>query len=189
MAKQNAAEQASTAKSRFQTIATDRPQYKASFEDVNGVEKLNTTSLVGYLITKVVGLPNPTAKPGEKQHWNAYVIKTTEPCIAEGLEDDGPRQYPAGTEVMIGETAKLSRLEELLFADRLVEVSIAPKKKVKLDGGRTMWLYDVGANPETMPRPRTAAMHAGRVAPQLPAAGVNGAAQRTVVEAQEEIPF
>ena len=165
-------------KSRFTKVVTDRPMYR-----VNKCEKM---PLVGYLLALV---QMPPAQLTEQQRlqgqtgiWNAFVIKTTEVTLA-CKADGAPEEIPVGTEVIVGESAKLSELRKFLFADKIVEVSINTTGTVQLKGGKSMRTFDIGADFDH-PIPRTQQY-------ALPAAGLPPLKQLSAGTGgdDEEIPF
>lgn len=165
------------AKDRFQKVVTDRPMYR--------VEKCSKMPLVGHLLGLAAMPPaqitDAQRAQGQTGHWNAYVIKTTEPTLA-CTANDAPVEVPVGTEVIIGESAKLSELRKYLFADKILEIRIETTGKVNLQGGKTMRTYDIGADfDHPIPRPQQYALPAAGLPPmkQLSAGDVDS----------DEIPF
>lgn len=161
---------------RFTKVVTDRPMYR--------VNKCSKMPLVGYLLG--LGAMPPAAlteeqkKQGQTGHWNAYVIKTTEPTLA-CVGDGAPEEIPVGTEVIIGESAKLNELRKFLFADKMLEVHINTTGLSSLKGGKSLRGYDIGADfDNAIPRPQQYA---------LPATGLPPVKQLAVGEDGEEIPF
>lgn len=120
-------------------VQTDRVMYKP--EECKGLP------LVGYLLS-LDDMPESDTGP-----WQAYVIQTTRDTL--GTDFDGNVvQVLAGTEVTITRTTKLEKLMRFLVPGVLIEVSIQPLERVKLDKKRSMWTYSVQANKKSvMKRP------------------------------------
>lgn len=165
----NEASAASSAKDDgWREIAVDRPMYKPDL--------CKKTALRGYLIDLI---PMPETDNGP---WSAYVFKLTAPCLAvDGFDESGEaKDYPAGSEVLLNETVKLrGQLSRLLNPNVLIEVEVKPLEKVKLGGGRTMWIYQIRANEKSMKK-RTA-IHTLRQNNAVPVAAA--------VQSMDDIPF
>jgi hypothetical protein len=147
------------AKSRFTKVVTDRPMYR--------VEKCAGKALVGHLLG-LGAMPEAEVSAADRANgrtgaWNAYIVLTTEVTLACPVGSKIPEETPVGTEVMIGESAKLSELRKHLHPDKIFEVSIKPVEKIALTGGKSMWLFDIGCDFEhPQPRPAQYALaHAG----------------------------
>lgn len=172
-AKKNGGAVANELEDGWVELAVDRPMYKP--------DTCRKTPLRGRLIN-LVSMPETDNGP-----WNAYVIKTTKPCLAvDGFDDsDAAKEYPAGTEVLLTETVKLKgELSKLLNPDFLIEVEITPTEKVKIGGGRTMWRYSIRANHKSVAkRPAIYALNSVTTAPARQLAAGGGGTE------SDEIPF
>lgn len=142
-------------KNRFEKIVTDRPMYR--------MKECGKLPLVGHLVGLIAMPPaeltEEDKKLGRTGDWNAFVILTTEPTLAcVGSE---VKEIPVGTEVIVGEGAKLSTLRGYLYADKLLEVHIQTTGTVALKGNKNMRVFDIGADFEnTIPRPKKYALPA-----------------------------
>lgn len=167
-----------TEKSRFTKVVTDRPMYR--------VESCKELPLVGRLLG-LAAMPEVEVSQKDRENgrtgaWNAYVILTTEPTMACPVGSKVAEKTPAGTQVLIGESAKLAELRKHLHPDKIFEVSIKPTEKINLTGGKSMWLFDIGCDFDN-PTPRTAQF-------ALPTAGLPPTKQMSAAAGDgEEIPF
>lgn len=168
------------AKSRFTKVVTDRPMYR--------VEKCQGKPLIGYLLglgaMPEVEVSAQDRANGRTGAWNAYIVKTTEVTLACPVGSKIPEEISVGTEVMIGESAKLSELRKHLHPDNLFEVSIKPVEKIQLAGGKSMWLFDIGCDFDNpIKRPAQYALASAGLPPtkQMTAAASSGD--------DSEIPF
>jgi hypothetical protein len=128
----------------WENVQLDRPLYKP--------ENCAETPLVGYVLDRIA-MPENDNGP-----WSCFVIRLTAPCLAvDGFDADAtPKTFPIGTEVLLNSTVKLKSVDRFLHPNWLIEIRVAPDKKVKLDGGRTMWTYKVAANKDSaLKRPAT----------------------------------
>ncbi len=133
------------AKSAWTEVQLDRPLYKP--------DTCRKTAIQGFVLD-LVAMPE-----NENGPWSCFVIELTEPCLAvDGIDPDAePIERAIGTEVLLNSTVKLRTLDRFLHPKFLCEVRVQPTTKEKLSGGRSMWLYRVDANRETVkPRPATA---------------------------------
>ena len=167
-------------KNRFTKVVTDRPMYR--------VEKCQGKPLVGHLLG-LGAMPEVEVSAADRANgrtgaWNAYIILTTEPTLACPVGSKTAEEVPAGTQVMIGESAKLVELRKHLHQDKIFEVSIKPLEKVGLAGGKSMWTFDIGCDFQN-PIPRTAEF-------ALPSAALPPTKQMTATASTndgDEIPF
>lgn len=150
-------------KNRFEKIVTDRPMYR--------MKKCDKLPLVGHLLGLIAMPPaeltEEDKKLGRTGDWNAFVILTTEPTLACVGED--VKEIPVGTEVIVGEGAKLSELRRYLYApdynDKMLEVHIQTTGTISLKGSKNMRTFDIGFDFEhALPRPKKYALS---VAPPL----------------------
>lgn len=172
--------------SRFEKIETDRWMWNPN--------KGCTMPLVGYLINMI---PMPPMQMGkELREWECFLIKTTEETLGidrvESQKDNPtPKDVPIGSEVLVPATFLLTQHLERAAGHPNVcfEVYIAPREKMNIGRGQTMWLYDLGANMKT-PKLRkefgTSAMLGGPSdgVRALPAKG-----QAVAEQAGNDIPF
>jgi hypothetical protein len=159
-------------KNRFEKIVTDRPMYR--------MKKCDKLPLVGHLLG-LIAMPPAELTPedvklGRTGEWNAFVILTTEPTLACVGED--VKEIPVGTEVIVGEGAKLSELRRYLYApdysDKMLEVHIQTTGTISLKGSKNMRTFDIGFDFEhALPRPKKYALTVAPPLKQL-ARGVEG---------------
>jgi len=168
---------------RFKRIETDRFMFNPN--------KGCTGMLVGYLIN-VIPMP-PIERGRQLQDWECFVVKTTEIC--KGLNREGDvLDIPVGSEVLIPSTFALGQHFTRVASHPKMcwEVLIHPKKKIDIRGGQTMWLYDLGANPNNA-KPRSEfGANAILAAPEAPKALPVGQAAAETAGASntdDNIPF
>jgi hypothetical protein len=161
-----------TAPNRFRSVATESYMFNAEkcYNELSAKEKL---PLVGYLL----GMKE--MPPIKGREWQALVIQTTEPVHAIDREKNVILVEPGNT-VLVPATFMLEQAlaKAALNPTSVFEVSIAPKKKIEIGGGQTMWTYEVGANPKALNRKNfgvAALLDAPGAVPALPAAGESGA--------------
>ena len=162
---------------RFTKIVTDRPMYR--------VDKCGARPLVGKLLFLARMPPAQVTEQQKKQgqtgEWNAFVFLTTEPTLA-CIGDGAPEEVPAGTEVLLGESAKLTELRKYIYADKILEVSVFTTGKSNIGGGKSLRHYDLGADfTNPYPRPPQYELSAEGLPPIKQLAGAEGDG--------EEIPF
>lgn len=179
--------------SRFKKIETERYMWNPN----KGCDQ----PLVGYLLNLMPMAPIQRGKDNQgnpiMQHWDAYLIKVTEPTKVLDREKKIV-MASKGQEVLVPATHQLSQnfARAVAHPEKVFEVSIVAKKKIDVGKGQTMWLYDLGADTDH-PLPRTqfgpSAMLGGTPVPQaLPARGMSTAesAGDSSEEGQsDEIPF
>lgn len=93
------------------------------------------------IVGEVVGLRAITRGDGKRTP--VWVIETSESTMARVKGDETPNEYPPGTIIGVGHRAKLAPLAELYATTERFDVAINPGKKIKLQGGRTMWLLQL----------------------------------------------
>lgn len=134
---------AAPAKSRFTKVGLDRFMFNPN-QGCTGV-------LQGWLLN-TVQMPKIARGKGAdglpiEQDWSCYLIKTTAPC--KGIDREKKLvDVPVGSEVLIPATFKLSDTFARAAVDpkRVFEVQIEAIKKLKINAGQTMWLYDMGVD-------------------------------------------
>jgi hypothetical protein len=184
---------ATSSGSRFKKIETERYMWNPN----KGCDQ----PLVGYLLNLMPMAPIQRGKDESgnpiMQHWDAYLIKVTEPTKVLDREKNIVIAAK-GQEVLVPATHQLSQnfARAVAHPEKVFEVSIVAKKKIDLGKGQTMWIYDLGADSDH-PLPRgqfgPAAMLGGTPAMQaLPARSAStaetaGGSQSD--QAEDEIPF
>jgi hypothetical protein len=134
------------------------------------------------IVGELVGLRALKGNDGRPRA--VWVIETTESTMARIKGEDSPKEWPAGTVIGVGHRAKLNPLVELFATTTNFDVAIQPNKKVKINGGRTMWLLNVKTRGG---QSRPVALNAGSVMPkQLGSAPVQSDSDE---EGSDEIPF
>jgi hypothetical protein len=171
-----------SAPSRFKKIETDRYMFNPN--------KGCTGSLIGYLLG-VVDMP-PMQRGKDKdgtpimQTWQCLLFKSTEVCKGIGRDKDaGPIDVPVGSEVLVPATFVLDNAlaKAAMHPTAIVEVQVTPKKKISIGNGQTMWVYDLGYDPDSK---KTRASF-GPTAEALILKGVESPRQLTAGEAQAAI--
>jgi hypothetical protein len=129
---------------RFKKIETERYMFNVQ-KCWGDLPPTDRKALVGYLIN-IIPMP-PIQRGKEMKDWEALLIKTTEATNVLDREKN-VIEVPAGTEVLIPATAKLlERLTKAASHPKAVfEIFIAPKSKIDIGKGQTMWTYDIGAS-------------------------------------------
>lgn len=115
-----------------------------------------------------------------------WVIETSESTMARLKGEDSAKEFPAGTIVGVGHRAKLSPLIELYSTMSNFDVAIQPNKKIKIQGGRTMWLLNVKSRGG---QSRPIALNAASVLPKALPAGGNTEDGHPAEDDSDEIPF
>lgn len=157
-------------KGGWDEVQLERPLYKP--------ESCKDTPIIGYVLD-LIHMPENDNGP-----WSCFVIRLTKPCLAvNGFDSDAvPQEFPEGTEILLNLTVKLRTVDRFLHPKWLIEVRVQPTKKEKLSGGRTMWLYSVAANRETVQkRPATMQITAHHPVAQI--------AARAETRPEDDIPF
>jgi hypothetical protein len=164
---------------RFTKIETERYMYNPN----KGCEG----ALVGYLLN-MIAMP-PMVMGGEEKDWNCFLFRITEPC--QVIDREGKViTVPVGSEVLSPATHQLTQFISQASSrpDLCYEIRVAPKSKLAIGKGQTMWLYDLGINMND-PKPRKqfgpAAMIGGH--PQL--TGGQVAAEQVGTPGTDNIPF
>jgi hypothetical protein len=109
----------------------------------------------GYMLGRME--MNPSSKnvkddlPIEDQYWVAIVFRLTKPCKARSPEGD-IREYPPGTEILVGGADNASLYQRADNATHAFEVKLTPTKQLALGGGRKMWLFEKKVNPTAVKR-------------------------------------
>lgn len=134
----------------FRKIATQRFMYQA--------DKCKETPLVGYLIN-MMDMPPIMRKndAGElvPRPWQAFLLKITRPVLASD-RDKVVSMREVGSEVLIPATFELAQfITKAANAPGMVfELRIQPSKKIDIGHGQQLWLYELAAKPEPLPRRR-----------------------------------
>lgn len=129
-------------------VGVDQPMYKFP-EKAGGV-------LQGHLLDEIQ-MPDFQQKGDDGQmqtkSWSAFVIRLTRPahCQAPNAQKGSSLvEYPAGTEVLVGLSAKMKDMRRFLLENKIVEVRLTNKGEIKLDNGRRMQAFDFQANKKTV---------------------------------------
>lgn len=136
--------------------------------------------LQGWLVQRRV----MTGGPSADGTWIALFVENT---VALQARKGGPEgdvvDVPAGSRLLVACTAKLKEFGmHATHADKEYEGWMAPVEKIKLDKGRSMWVYDVALTGKSRARTIPLIVDHGP-AGRLPPADANGASQA------DDIPF
>jgi hypothetical protein len=174
---------------RFKKIETDRFMFNPN-RGCSG-------ALVGYLINEIPMPPiqrgkNPKTGEPIMQDWECFVIYTTETC--KGIDREGNViDVAKGKEVLVPATFQLGQhFTRVAGHPKLCwEVIISPKRKIEIGNGQTMWLYDLGANPNGAKERREFGANAILAAPDAPKALPVGqaTAEGAGQAGDDQIPF
>jgi hypothetical protein len=128
---------------RFTKIETERYMYNPN--------KGCDTPLVGYLLN-LLPMP-PMVMGGEEKEWSCFLFRLTEPCKVINREGV-VITVPEGSEVLSPATHQLTQYIERVSSrpDLCFELRVAPKSKLNIGKGQTMWLYDLAINMNGKPR-------------------------------------
>jgi hypothetical protein len=109
----------------------------------------------GYMLgTKEMNPSNKNVKenvPIEDQYWIAIVFLSTVATTLRSPEGDF-REYPAGTQCLVGGADLASLYQRADDLVRCYEVEIKPGKELALGGGRRMMLFSKRVNPTSVLR-------------------------------------
>ena len=136
------------------------------------------TALVGFLLGQL-DMAAPTKTDPNKRFY-PFVVKLTQPCEAFNREKQKVT-VPIGEEVLVASAKLQSEFGNAANNPKsVVEIFIQPKKKINLDGGKTMWTYTMGAG-RIVPREGDLRLFGGQKAVPTLAMGQGGE--------DAEIPF
>lgn len=116
-----------------------------------------------------------------------WVVKLTEPTLLHKAGSPDAEEFPAGTVAGVGHRAKLAPIIAVYQTTDQFEVRIKPEKQVRIQGGRSMWLFRVATSGG---KPRHTALHLE--APQRDMkqlAAPKQEAEEADFEASDDIPF
>jgi hypothetical protein len=117
-------------------VASDRMVYKP--------EQCHTHPVQGLLLGR-------QELPGDPP-WAAFIIRLTQPTIAVD-RNDKVIAIAAGEEIYLPETNRLEGLRRAAAnPGEVFEVWVKPHEKIKLGGGRELWIYKVQVNKKSQPR-------------------------------------
>ena len=131
----------------FVEVGADRFMYNPN-KDCTG-------ALQGYLLGLVdmPALERGKDRDGNKimQQWQCLLVRTTAACKGIDREQKVVDVKP-GSDVLTPATFRLNDTFARAAVDpeNCHEVFIAPKKKIDIGHGQTMWLYAMGANPKSV---------------------------------------
>lgn len=132
----------------FRKIATQRFMYQA--------DKCKETPLVGFLLN-MMAMPPIMRKNDQGElvprNWDAFLIKATRPVLASDRDKVVAMREP-GSEILIPATFELAQfITKAASAPGMVfELKIQPSKKIDIGHGQQLWLYDLAAKPNPLPR-------------------------------------
>jgi hypothetical protein len=135
---------------RFSRIETERFIYSPAEAAANG-----NAPLVGYLLNRLEMPPIQMKKDEAPRPWSCFLVKITEPAMVLDREKD-PILAKKGSEVLIPATYQLAQHFQRPSQDpaQCWEIIVEPNKKVEIGkGGQSLWLFNLGWNPNN-PKPR-----------------------------------
>lgn len=152
-------------------VGVDQPMYKFPVD-----AKGNTVAggvLQGFLLDEIA-MPDFQQKGDDGEmhtkHWSAFVVQLTKPALClppNATKGAALEEFPEGTEVLVGVSAKMKDMRKFLLEKLIIEVRLTNKGEIKLDNGRRMQAFEFQANRKTAkPRGPLNAL-SPRIVPQL----------------------